>query len=57
MNILLMSRIIARTGVGNHILHLYNELIRQGHSVWVVASSNDMGIPTLNRGRSIISLI
>ena len=50
MNILLMSRIIARTGVGNHIHQLYNELVRQGHSVWVVASSNEMGIQTSNRG-------
>lgn len=50
MNILLMSRIIARTGVGNHIHQLYNELVRQGHSVWVVASSNEMGIQTPKRG-------
>ena len=50
MNILLMSRIIARTGVGNHIHQLYNELVRQGHSVWVVASSNEMGIQTSKRG-------
>ena len=50
MNILLMSRIIARTGVGNHIYQLYNELVRQGHSVWVAASSNEMGIQTPKRG-------
>lgn len=57
MNILLMSRIIARTGVGNHIHQLYNELVRQGHSVWVVASSNEMGIQTSKRGGGINSLI
>lgn len=46
MKILLMSRIIAKTGVGNHIYQLYNELVSQGHDVWVVASSNEMGIRT-----------
>lgn len=49
MNILLMSRIIARTGVGNHIYQLYNELVRQDHSVWVVASTNELGIQTSKR--------
>lgn len=44
MNILLMARIIAKTGVGNHVKQLSEELARQGHRVWVVASTNEMGI-------------
>lgn len=46
MKILIMSRIIGRTGVGNHIKQLSEELVRQGHSVWVVSSTNDMAIGT-----------
>lgn len=44
MNILLMARIIEKTGVGNHIKQLSEELSRQGHNVWVVASTNKMEI-------------
>lgn len=44
MNVLLMARIIAKTGVGNHVKQLSEELANQGHRVWVVASTNDMGI-------------
>lgn len=48
MNILLMSRIIERTGVGNHIYQLYNELLNQGHNVFVISSSNKMNISALD---------
>lgn len=44
MNILLMARIIAKTGVGNHVKQLSEELVNQGHKVWVIASTNDMEI-------------
>lgn len=44
MNILLFSRIIAKSGVGNHIRQLSLELVRQGHKVIVVSSTNDLGI-------------
>lgn len=33
MNVLLMARIIAKTGVGNHVKQLSEELANQGHSV------------------------
>ena len=42
MNILLFPRILAKTGVGNHVVQLSDELIRQGHNVIVVSSSNDL---------------
>lgn len=58
MNILLFSRIIAKTGVGNHMNELAHELDRQGHNVIVVSGTNELGIqgipvyqiplPTLN---------
>ena len=44
MNVLLMARIIAKTGVGNHVKQLSEELANQGHSVWVVASTNEMNV-------------
>ena len=50
MNILLMARIIAKTGVGNHVKQLSEELINQGHKVWVVASTNEMDIGKNKRG-------
>ncbi len=50
MNILLMARIIAKTGVGNHVKQLSEELINQGHKVWVVASTNEMDIGKTNGG-------
>lgn len=56
MNILLMSRIIERTGVGNHIYQLYNELLNQGHNVFVISSSNKMNISALDDSRGYIIL-
>ncbi len=44
MNIMLFSRICAKTGVGNHMKQLANELVRQGHSVWVLSSTNEQEI-------------
>ena len=44
MNILLFSRIIAKTGVGNHINELAHELVNQGHNVVVVSGTNDLNI-------------
>lgn len=44
MNILLMAKIIAKTGVGNHVKQLSEELSKQGHLVWVVSSTNEMEI-------------
>ena len=50
MNILLMARIIAKTGVGNHVKQLSEELANQGHKVWVVSSTNEMDIGKNKRG-------
>ncbi len=44
MNIVLFSRICAKTGVGGHMKQLANELVAQGHSVWVISSNNEQGI-------------
>ena len=37
MNVMLFSRIIAKSGVGNYMKLLSNELARQGHYVVVVS--------------------
>jgi glycosyltransferase involved in cell wall biosynthesis len=44
MNILLFSRICAKTGVGNHIKQLSTELVEQGHHVVVVSGTNEIEI-------------
>ena len=44
MNIMLFSRIIAWSGVGNHIAQLASELSKAGHNVTVVSSTNDRKI-------------
>lgn len=44
MNIMLFSRICARTGVGNHMKELAEELSRQEHNVVVVSGTNDINI-------------
>ena len=44
MRILLISRIIARTGVGIHLKQLSEELAKEGHTVVVASSTNDLGI-------------
>lgn len=43
MNIMLFSRFVARSGVGQHMKTLSEELTRQGHHVTVVAAFNDLG--------------
>ncbi len=44
MNVMLFSRIIAKSGVGNYMKLLSNELARQGHYVVVVSTNNEMEI-------------
>lgn len=44
MNVLLFSRILSKTGVGNYVKSLAEELVRQGHSVIVVSSSKDIDL-------------
>ncbi|MCC8150583.1 MAG: glycosyltransferase family 4 protein [Lachnospiraceae bacterium] len=44
MNVLLFSRICAKTGVGGHMRQLAEELVRQGQSVWILSSNNEQGI-------------
>ena len=44
MNILLFSRIVAKSGVGNHMKQLSEELVRKGHNVCVMSSTNELGI-------------
>lgn len=44
MKILLLSRVLLKTGVGNHIRQLYGELMRQGHDVWVISSNNEIHV-------------
>lgn len=42
MNIMLFSRILAKTGVGNHINMLADALQRQGHNVIVVSGTQEI---------------
>lgn len=56
MNIMLFSRICARTGVGNHIKELAEELMREGHKVVVVSGTNDINIPE-NAGGGVFNLL
>lgn len=44
MNILLFSRIIAKSGVGNHMKQLAATLAGEGHQVVVVSSTNELNI-------------
>ena len=57
MYILIMARIIAKTGVGNHVKQLSEELANQGHKVWVVASTNEMDIGKNNRERVLFEQV
>lgn len=50
MNILLLSNYILRTGVGNHIRVLSEELSRQGHTVTIVAGRNELNVYPTNGG-------
>lgn len=47
MNILLMSRMVTRSGVGNHIKQLANELKSMGHNVYIITGSNALDISGL----------
>ncbi|MBQ3064010.1 MAG: glycosyltransferase [Clostridia bacterium] len=42
MNILLFSRILAKTGVGNYVKSLSEDLVNQGHTVTVVSSTKEL---------------
>lgn len=44
MNIMLFSKICAKSGVGNHMRQLADELINQGNKVWIVAGNNEQEI-------------
>ena len=44
MNVMLFSRIVAKSGVGNHMKQLSEELVKQGHAVTVVSSINELDI-------------
>ncbi len=44
MRILLMPKVILKTGVGLHVKQLYNELTKQGHEVWIASSCNDLDV-------------
>lgn len=41
MNILMMSKILYRSGVGSHIIDLCTELKKRGHNVWIVSRNNE----------------
>lgn len=43
MNILMMSRIFAQSGVGSHIKDLSKQLVDMGHTVHLISSTNDWG--------------
>ena len=44
MNIMLFSRILAKTGVGNYVKSLSEELVVQGHNVTVVSSTQEIAL-------------
>lgn len=48
MNILLFSRIVAKSGVGNHMKELSEELVRQGHNVLIVSGTNELELGGYN---------
>lgn len=56
MNIMLFSRIVAKSGVGNHMKQLSEELDRQGHKVVVVSSTNEQKIGSGGGGVTFIEL-
>lgn len=50
MNIMLFSRIVAHSGVGNHMKELSEELVNQGHKVVVLGISDYLISPSKNEG-------
>lgn len=44
MNIVLFARIVAKTDVVMHTKSLAEELVNQGHTVTVMAATNDLHI-------------
>lgn len=43
MNILMMSKIFAKSGVGSHMRDLSGQLTKMGHTVHIMSSTNDWG--------------
>ncbi|MCB7320093.1 glycosyltransferase [Lacrimispora sp. 210928-DFI.3.58] len=41
MNILIMSKIFANSGVGSHIMDLSENLVERGHTVYLMSGTND----------------
>lgn len=50
MNILMMSKIFAKSGVGVHIKDLSKQLISMGHNVHLMSGTNDWGTFCLETG-------
>lgn len=44
MHIVLFARMIGKTGVGNYTKQLAEELVKNKHSVTVMAATNDLQI-------------
>lgn len=57
MRILLLSKILIKTGVGRHIQQLYGELTKQGHLVWVMSSNNLLGVAEDERNYRQVNLL
>lgn len=53
MNIMIFSKIIAKSGVGNHIRMFSEELVKRGHKVVVVSATNNLGIGSNEGGDRI----
>lgn len=44
MNVMLFSKIFEKSGVGNYMCQLAEELVRQGHKVVILSSNNNQGM-------------
>lgn len=47
MNVMLFSRIVAKSGIGNHIRELSAELANEGHNVVIVSTTNEQKIESV----------
>ncbi len=47
MNVMLFSRIVAKSGVGNHMKELSAELANKGHNVVIVSTTNEQEIESI----------
>lgn len=54
MNILLMSRMVAKSGVGNHMIQLAQELLLNGHKVHVITGIDSPAITDMGGGFYVI---